>query len=73
MLKMKKNKPEGLQQARVLGGFMLDGVSYFSNDIIEASEEIIKSLGTAVDTDSNAIERCLTKEHAVIKRHAETV
>ena len=66
---MKKNRPEQLQQARVLGGFTLDGVNYQSNDIIEAHPQIIISLGTAVDTDYDAIEQCLNVDSSVIKRH----
>lgn len=66
---MKKNRPEQLQQARVLGGFTLDGVPYQSDDIIEAHPDIIKSLGTSIDPDPTAVDHCLNKESAVIKRH----
>ena len=69
---MKKNKPEQLQQARVLGGFTLDGVNYESDDIIEAHPDIIKSLGTSIDPDPDAVDHCLNKEDAVIKRHEWT-
>ena len=65
---MKKNKPEQLQQARVLGGFTLDGLVYQSDDIIEAHPDIIESLGTAVDTDHAAVDYCLNKTDSVIKR-----
>lgn len=69
---MKKNKPEQLQQARVLGGFTLDGVTYQSDDIIEAHPDIIKSLGTAIDTDPSAVDYALNRKDAVIKRHEWT-
>lgn len=66
---MTKNKTEQLQQARVLGGFTLDGVNYQSDDIIEAHPDIIKSLGTAIDTDPAAVDYVLNRKDAVIKRH----
>lgn len=66
---MKKNKTEQLQQARVLGGFTLDGVDYQSDDIIEAHPDIIKSLGTAIDADPAAVDYALNRKDAVIKRH----
>lgn len=69
---MKKNKTEQLQQARVLGGFTLDGVNYQSDDIIEAHPDIIKSLGTSIDPDPAAVDHCLNKQDAVIKRHEWT-
>lgn len=69
---MKKSRPGQLQQARVLGGFTLDGVGYQSNDIIEAHPDIIKSLGTSIDPDSDAVDHCLNREDAVIKRHEWT-
>ncbi len=72
MLEMKKNKTEQLLQARVLGGFTLDGVTYHSDDIIEAHPDIIKSLGTAIDPDPAAVDYCLNKQDAVIKRHEWT-
>lgn len=65
----KKSQPAKYQQARVLGGFTLDGVDYQSDDIIEARPDIIKSLGTAIDTDPAAVDYCLNKRDAVIKRH----
>lgn len=69
---MKKNNTEQLQQARVLGGFTLDGVAYQSDDVIEAHPDIIKSLGTSIDPDPAAVDHCLNKESAVIKRHEWT-
>ena len=69
---MRKNKTEQLQQARVLGGFTLDGVNYQSDDIIEAPLDIIKSLGTSIDPDPDAVDYCLNKQDAVIKRHEWT-
>ena len=38
-----------IKQARVLGGFELDGIKYNPNDIIESDPRLIKSLGTSVD------------------------
>ncbi|AEJ02177.1 hypothetical protein Nit79A3_2405 [Nitrosomonas sp. Is79A3] len=65
----KKSQPAKYQQARVLGGFTLDGVNYQSDDIIEAHPDIIKSLGTAIDPGPAAVDHCLNKQDAVIKRH----
>lgn len=69
---MKRNKSEQFQQARVLGGFTLDGEDYQSDDVIEAHPDIIKSLGTSIDPDPAAIDYCLNKGSAVIKRHEWT-
>ena len=66
---MAKNKSEQLQQARVLGGFVLDGVQYNPNDIIESDPKIIKSLGTSVDTAKEAVDYCLKQKDHVIKKH----
>lgn len=68
----KKSQSTKYQQARVLGGFTLDGVTYHSDDIIEAHPDIIKSLGTSIDPDPAAVDHCLNKESAVIKRHEWT-
>lgn len=68
----KKSQSTKYQQARVLGGFTLDGVTYHSDDIIEAHPDIIKSLGTAIDPDPAAVDYCLNKQDAVIKRHEWT-
>lgn len=57
------------QQARVLGGFILNGVEYNSNDIIEAGTEEIVSLGSSVDASDDAVEYCLSLENPVIKKH----
>ena len=57
------------KQARVLGGFTLDGIEYKSNDVIEADEKLINSLGTSVDPHPDAVKYCLDKEGAVIKHH----
>lgn len=59
-------------RARVLGGFTLDGVNYQSDDVIEAHPDIIKSLGTSIDPDPAAVDYCLNKADAVIKRHEWT-
>lgn len=56
-------------QARVLGGFTLDGVDYNPNDIIETSPEMIKSLGSSVDADQEAVEYCLGLSNPVVKKH----
>lgn len=64
----KDMKPE-IQQARVLGGFELDGVQYHSNDIIESDPILIRSLGTAVDTNKDAVDFCLSLEKPIVKRH----
>lgn len=68
----KRSQPAKYQQARVLGGFTLDGVNYQSDDIIEAHPDIIKSLGTSIDPDPAAVDHCLNKQDAVIKRHEWT-
>jgi hypothetical protein len=68
----KKAQSTKYQQARVLGGFTLDGVNYQSDDIIEARPDIIKSLGTAIDTDPVAVDYALNRKDAVIKRHEWT-
>lgn len=68
----KRTLPVKYQQARVLGGFTLDGISYQSDDIIEAHPDIIKSLGTSIDPEPAAVDHCLNKESAVIKRHEWT-
>lgn len=57
------------QQARVLGGFELDGVKYNSNDVIESDPVLIRSLGTAVDTTKEAVDYCLNLEEPIVKRH----
>lgn len=69
---IKKSQSTKYQQARVLGGFTLDGVNYQSDDIIEAHPDIIKSLGTSIDPDPAAVDHCLNKQDAVIKRHEWT-
>ncbi len=70
---MAKPKPEPeLKQACVLAGFALDHVDYNPYDIIEAPAEIIKSLGTAVDTDPQVITNALNKDGAVIKTYKPT-
>ncbi|MBY0474212.1 MAG: hypothetical protein K2Q13_04010 [Nitrosomonas sp.] len=65
-----KSTKSTMQQARVLGGFNLDGVQYNSNDIIEADQKIIKQLGSSVDVDGGAIERRIKLDNSVIKKHA---
>lgn len=60
------------QQARVLGGFTLDGVQYDPNDVIEAHPSIIQSMGNSVDADPVAVEYCLRLEKPVIKKHEWT-
>lgn len=65
---MKKSKPEQ-QQARVLGGFALDGIDYNPNDIIESDPELIRALGSSVDTSKEAVDYCLSLEKPVIKQH----
>lgn len=69
----KKHKESGAgietQQARVLGGFTLDGIDYNPNDIIESDPELIRSLGSSVDTSSDAVNYCLGLEKPVIKQH----
>lgn len=57
------------QQARVLGGFVLDGVEYNPNDVIESHPKIIKSLGSSVDTAEEAVEYCLKLKKPIIKKH----
>ena len=66
---MAKGKSEQLQQAQVLGGFVLNGVQYNPNDIIEADPKIIKSLGTSVDSSREAVDYCLKQKDHVIKKH----
>lgn len=70
---MKKQLPEQTtapqrQQARVLGGFTLDGIEYQSNDIIEADAEIIKSLGNSIDASTEAVDECM-KLGSPVKQH----
>lgn len=65
----KREEQKKTQQARVLGGFVLNGVEYNSNDIIEAGTEIIVSLGSSVDASNDAVEFCLSLENPVIKKH----
>jgi|CXWL01.1.fsa_nt_gi hypothetical protein len=61
-------KPKN-QMARVLGGFQLDGVDYQPNDVIEASSDLIRSLGSSVDSDPAAVARATKSEGAVVKKH----
>lgn len=68
----KRTEQRHIEQARVLGGFTLDGVDYNPNDIIETDPELIKSLGTSVDTEKEAIDYCLALDKPVIKRHEYT-
>lgn len=56
-------------QARVLGGFTLDGVQYEPDDVIEGTTRLIKSLGSSVDADPEAVNHCFGLEKPVIKRH----
>lgn len=56
-------------QARVLGGFTLDGVQYDPNDVIEGTPSLIKSLGSSVDADPQAVGYCLGLHKPIIKRH----
>ena len=62
-------KESKTQQARVLGGFTLDGIEYQSNEIIEADPALIASLGTSVDTDKDAVAHCLVQEGAQPRLH----
>jgi glucan-binding YG repeat protein len=65
----KKNTQPSIMQARVLGGFILDGVQYNPDDIIEANHEMIKQLGSSVDANASAVEHCRGMKNAVIKKH----
>lgn len=65
----KKKSQAGMMQARVLGGFVLDGVQYNSDDIIEASPIMIEQLGSSVDAHPTAVDHCLGLENPVIKKH----
>lgn len=67
------NTKQDTQQARVLGGFTLDGVEYGPNDIIEASPEMIKSLGASVDADPAAVEYCHGLDNPVIKKYEPVI
>lgn len=58
-----------LQRARVLGGFRLDDVDYQPNDIIEASEDLIKSLGSSVDPDTDSVKYAIENESGLVKKH----
>ena len=62
-------KPVTIGRARVLGGFMLDNVEYHPNDVIEADKSIIKSLGTSVDPDPEAVKYCLEELESAVKSH----
>lgn len=68
----KKTQQEKFIQARVLGGFTLDGIDYKSDDIIEAHPKIIQTLGTSIDASQEAVDHCLNKKGSVIKRHEWT-
>lgn len=58
-----------IKRARVLGGFVLDGVDYYPNDVIEAGTKIISSLGSSVDASAEAVSYALEHESAVVKKH----
>jgi hypothetical protein len=63
-------KESKLQQARVLGGFTLDGLDYNPNDIIESTPEMIKSLGSSVDADPAAVRFCLAAaKNPIMKKY----
>lgn len=63
----KKKAIDGIMQARVLGGFVLDGVQYNPDEIIEADGEMIEQLGSSVDADPAAVEYCLGLKNPVVR------
>ncbi|MBY0499300.1 MAG: hypothetical protein K2P74_06790 [Nitrosomonas sp.] len=65
----KKEKTGTMQRARVLGGFTLDGVLFESDNIIEADPNVIKNLGSSVDSSQSAVDYCLSLKNTVIKKH----
>lgn len=69
----KKKTQGGMMQARVLGGFELDGVQYNPDDIIEADAKMIEQLGSSVDAHPSAVDHCLDLENPVIKKHESKV
>lgn len=63
------SKSNKLKRARVLNDFVLDGMQYKSNEIIESSARLIASLSGAVDSHKDAVDYCINELKAQVKTH----